>query len=179
MISNRVLVDLFRLSRREYFADFFITPPVTIVSLVLSILYGFTAWWPVLFAAGVLFWTLYEYLLHRFVLHRLWLFRAVHAAHHDQQKDYIGTHPALTIAIYAALWILLGVGNASAAMVGFSAGYVAYSALHTLFHYARIRPGSRLWRAKRRHALHHWLDDVNYGVSTALWDRAFGTYRAP
>lgn len=164
----------FRLSRCEYFADFFITPPITLALAIVSIRNSFSAWWLLLVAAGMLTWTLYEYALHRWVLHHAWFFRDMHDLHHARQKDYIAVHPALTVATYAAFWLVFGV-RASAFMVGFSAGYVIYATLHTALHYARIDTASWLYAAKRRHALHHRVDDVNFGVSTSLWDRLFGT----
>lgn len=171
------LVEFFRLTKRQYYADFFITPPLTLVSAVLSIMYGFTPHWFALCAAGILAWTLYEYLIHRFVTHKLWVFKVVHDIHHDHQREFIGTPPVMTLTIYAVLWWFLGIGNSSAFMVGFSAGYVWYSTLHTLFHYARIEHGSWLFGLKRHHALHHAFYNVNYGVSTSLWDRVFRTMK--
>jgi sterol desaturase/sphingolipid hydroxylase (fatty acid hydroxylase superfamily) len=170
----RRLHALFRLSKREYFADFLITPPITAVLLALSVLHGFSALWLVEFAIGVAAWTLYEYAVHRWLLHRVWLFRDLHNLHHAIQKDYIATHPVATVALYAGFWLAFG-ASYSAMAVGFSVGYVVYSFMHTAFHHARITAGNPLFGLKRRHALHHAFDDKNYGVSTSLWDRAFGT----
>jgi sterol desaturase/sphingolipid hydroxylase (fatty acid hydroxylase superfamily) len=167
------LLPLFRLSKREYYADFLITPPITAVLLVLS-LHGFSALWLVKFAIGIAAWTLYEYAVHRWLLHRVWLFRDLHSLHHAIQKDYIATHPAATVALYVGFWLAFG-ANYSALAVGFSVGYVVYSCMHSAFHHARIGADNPLFRLKRRHALHHAFDDKNYGVSTSLWDRAFGT----
>lgn len=171
---KQIALSLFRLTRAEYFTDFFITPPITAVLAFVSVRDTFSIWWLPIAAAGVIAWTLYEYAVHRFVLHRVFFFRDMHGLHHARQKDYIAVHPLLTIASYAAFWFVFG-ANSGAFMVGFSAGYVVYAALHTAFHYADIRPRHRLYRAKRRHALHHALDSVNYGVSTPIWDRVFGT----
>lgn len=159
----------FRLSKAEYFADFFITVPITLASIVLS-LADFSALWVALFLAGLLTWTLYEYLIHRFVLHRLWPFRDVHNLHHHAQRDFIGTHPAITLTIYVVLWLSFGGGVSSAAMVGFSVGYVIYSTIHTLFHYTAMSG-----TLKRHHAIHHHFDNVNFGVSTRFWDKIFRT----
>jgi sterol desaturase/sphingolipid hydroxylase (fatty acid hydroxylase superfamily) len=169
-------VDCFRLSRREYFADFFITPPVTAALIALSLWRGASWLWPLAFAVGVLAWTLYEYALHRWVLHLAWLARDLHALHHDDQRDYIATHPLATIALYVALWLAFGF-QASAFAAGFSAGYVFYAFAHTAFHYATIGTGHPLFALKRHHALHHSFENCNFGVSTTLWDRAFRTIR--
>lgn len=170
-------VTYFRLSRSQYFADFFITPPLTLVLLVISLTDGASWRWPIAFALGVVAWTLYEYAFHRFVLHRIWFARDVHALHHDDQRDYIATHPLATIALYVGFWLAFGF-QASAFVAGFSVGYIIYSYLHTTFHYPWSHPlQPRFTRLKRHHALHHTFETANYGVSVTWWDRAFGTLR--
>lgn len=177
MQVRAALVGLFRLTRREYFLDFYITPPLTIALTAASLRgAGLSFDWAAAFLAGVIAWTLYEYAVHRWVSHGWFFFRDVHALHHDDQRDYIAIHPAITLTIYAALWLTFG-RQSSAGALGFSAGYVIYSAAHTAFHYADIKPGGLLFRAKRHHALHHAFPNVNFGVTSPLWDRAFGTYR--
>jgi sterol desaturase/sphingolipid hydroxylase (fatty acid hydroxylase superfamily) len=168
---------LFRLTKREYYADFFITPPVTAVLAVLSLRQGISLAWACLLICGVIAWTLYEYVLHRWLSHCCWPLTVVHGWHHDRQKDYIALHPAATLFLYATLWLTLGV-QSSAFMVGFSTGYILYSVTHTMFHYADISDAHVLFSLKRHHALHHALHDVNFGVSTTLWDSVFGTRRA-
>jgi sterol desaturase/sphingolipid hydroxylase (fatty acid hydroxylase superfamily) len=170
---NARLLRLFRLSRREYFADFFITPPITLILAGTSLWRGVDLRWLSLFAAGWLAWTLYEYAAH-VASHHLPLLRDLHALHHRDQRDYIAVHPAITLALYALVWLAIGF-TATPAAVGFSTGYVVYSALHTAFHYARIVPGHPLYAARRRHALHHICDGCCFGVSTPFWDWIFRT----
>src|SRR5882762_1622101 len=112
-------LNLFRRTRREYFADFFITPPITLALLVVSLLHSFSVLWPLQFLAGMVAWTFYEYASHRWVLHGLPFFREAHDLHHAHQRDYIAVHPLVTIALYAVLWMIFGVGS-SAVTVGFS-----------------------------------------------------------
>jgi sterol desaturase/sphingolipid hydroxylase (fatty acid hydroxylase superfamily) len=48
--------------------------------------------------------------------------------------------------------------------------------VHHVLHHWRIRPGSHLYRWKRRHALHHYARrPCNFGVTAQFWDRVFGT----
>ncbi len=176
MPSRRIVAALFRLSRREYYADFFVTPPLTVVMAAASLSDGISAAWCLAFVLGAFLWTFYEYAAHRWIAHRIWVFRDAHKLHHARQRDYIALHPAATLASYAAIWAVFGV-HSSAAMVGFSGGYIAYSVAHTLFHYASIREGSPLFAAARRHALHHRFAATNFGVTTPLWDAVFGTLR--
>lgn len=176
---QRLIAALFRLTRREYFADFFITTPPTVVLLVVSLKQAWTPlWWPAGFACGLLAWSFYEYAVHRWLLHKVWLLRDMHDLHHADQKDYIALHPAGTAALYVTLWLVFG-AQSSPLMVGFSVGYLIYSVAHTAFHYTTITPlnVSWLYEAKRRHALHHRFDDVNFGVTTPAWDYVFGTLR--
>jgi len=171
---GRDWTEFFRLSKREYFADFFITPPVTALMVGLSLYKGASLRWPLFFGLGVLAWTLYEYLMHRWGLHQVWGLRVLHAMHHKNDRDYIATHPAITVAAYIGFWFMFGV-TSSAFAAGFSAGYVIYAAMHTLYHYTTILPGDWLFGLKRRHALHHRFETYNFGVSTPLWDIVFQT----
>lgn len=168
--NMEVWLSLFRRTHREYYADFFITPPITLMLLWLS-LAGADWIWPIWFGVGILLWTFYEYVAHRFISHSVPWFREAHALHHNAQRDYISLHPAVTLAIYGLFWMIFGFGT-SALSVGFSTGYVFYSFSHTAFHYAKIEPGHFLYALKMRHALHHRAD-VNFGVTTSLWDRVF------
>lgn len=171
------MLDFFRLTKREYFADFFITPPITAALLYMSISDGFDAWWVAQFIGGLFVWTLYEYAVHRWLSHGFaWLLRDVHKLHHHRQRDYIAIHPLATLAIYILFWQAFG-AQSSAAMLGFSIGYVVYAAVHTAFHYATIESGHPLFRLKRHHAIHHKLEKFNFGVTTTLWDRTLGTHR--
>jgi sterol desaturase/sphingolipid hydroxylase (fatty acid hydroxylase superfamily) len=169
---------LFRRTRPEYYADFFITPPLTALFACLSLRHGFNLSWIVAFAVGWAVWSFYEYALHRWGLHEAPLLRDVHRLHHRNQRDYLAFHPGATLAAYAALWLVFGV-HSSAVMVGFSTGYIVYAALHTAFHYARIGEGHPLYRARMRHVAHHRFDDVCYGVTTGFWDRLFRTEFRP
>jgi sterol desaturase/sphingolipid hydroxylase (fatty acid hydroxylase superfamily) len=164
---------LFRLTKWEYYADFFITPPITLALLVASVREGISPLWFGEVAIGLLGWSLYEYALHRWVLHRAWFFREMHELHHAKQTDYIAIHPILTLTIYVSLWAAFGFGS-SAAMIGFSLGYIAYSIAHTAFHYAHIPKGHWLYGMKMRHAAHH-RTDVNFGVTASVWDKLFNT----
>lgn len=164
---------LFCLTRREYFADFFITPPITLALAALS--FHLSVYWMATLLLGVFAWTLYEYVIHR-VSHYAPLLRDIHNLHHDDQRAYIAVHPLATLAMYGLFWLAFGL-QSEALAVGFSIGYIAYAAAHTLFHYARIVPGSMLFALKRHHALHHTFGEVNFGVTTKIWDKLLGTYR--
>ena len=134
------------------------------------------------FLAGLAWWSLLEYLLHRHVFHRFPdTLGKRHLEHHAQLsvRRLAIASPSSSIsgaAIHAALFVpLLGVARGGAALAGVLVGYVAYEAIHYGTHYTR--PKSRFMKELRRHhMLHHHADrDAYFGVSSTLWDRVFGT----
>lgn len=131
---------------------------------------------------GAFYWTLLEYLLHRFAFHgHPKLLGRRHFKHHADMTVRTWTiAPPRSFLGGAALhgvvfWLALGAGHGLALFSGFLVGYLAYEVVHYRIHFAE--PRTAWGRALREHhMLHH---DVNpfsrYGVSTAFWDRVFGT----
>lgn len=134
-----------------------------------------------LFLAGLAWWTLLEYVLHRWGFHRFPRgLGARHMAHHAHLQDRrLAIAPLRTSIVGAALHagIFFGLlGPAGAApLAGLLVGYLAYEVVHFRAHFAR--PRTRSGRALRRHhMLHHFRDrDARFGVTTTFWDRVFGT----
>ncbi len=136
---------------------------------------------------GVLSWSLFEYLAHRFVFHvRPWgprthqVIYVTHGVHHvypDDKKD-VAT-PFVTIFIGAGLWWamphIVGPMAARPFFAGFTLGYLLYESVHHLLHHTH--PTNPVGRALvRYHMRHHFQDpDSRFGVSTPLWDVVFGT----
>jgi hypothetical protein len=121
--------------------------------------------------AGLLTWTLLEYLGHRFVAH--WCDRI--CAHHEAPLDYsVGPSWSVVVGVLAVFWLLC---PSSLFALGLTLGYAAYAVVHYLCHHTAV--SSRALRALRRnHNVHHHVDErTNYGVSSPLWDVVFGTYR--
>ena len=56
--------------------------------------------------AGLVGWTLIEYLLHRFVLHRVEPFRAWHVEHHRHATDPIRVPLSFSIALVLSMMVL-------------------------------------------------------------------------
>jgi sterol desaturase/sphingolipid hydroxylase (fatty acid hydroxylase superfamily) len=145
---------------------------------------------------GLMWWTLIEYLLHRFVLHwepreprwrrlRAWL--PGHRSHHDgphDADDVVSNRHAFGIPLGLVLLLaMLAIGFALpfalAALAGGAAGYVAYEYVHFSCHQLRIRSRAFAW-LRRHHGLHHHRDEtVNFGVTSPVWDWVFGTYWRP
>lgn len=136
-----------------------------------------------LLAVGLFLWTFLEYVLHRYVYHEVHSFLSVgHGLHHDEPKELIGVPWYLTSAIIVALhWALAKAfdpGALGLVMGGAWLGYVGYCLLHHGSHHWRFER-SYLRAMKRHHQLHHAFPESNWGFTTSLWDRLFGTYRAP
>ncbi len=174
--------------------------PIVYVPVISYFLYlGFTYGVGILaaigaMAAGIIFWTMFEYFLHRYVFH--WdLDNAfgrgfhffVHGVHHDYPNDELrlvmppGASITLAILMY---WIFYGVvvGLIGAGMGFFSVfyasfvfGYLVYDMMHYSTHYYNFK-----WKwfqtIKRSHLDHHYVDhDKGFGLSNVFWDKVFNT----
>jgi sterol desaturase/sphingolipid hydroxylase (fatty acid hydroxylase superfamily) len=138
--------------------------------------------------AGLVTWTLTEYLLHRFVFHYEpetetgrkvhYLF---HGVHHDtpQDKTRLLMPPAGALPIIAALYLLfymvLPYPWAEPFTGFFIIGYLVYDYIHYATHHFPMKHPA-LKFLKHYHMRHHFSDDDGrYGVSTPFWDWVFGT----
>jgi sterol desaturase/sphingolipid hydroxylase (fatty acid hydroxylase superfamily) len=128
----------------------------------------------------------FQYWVHRaqHAIPALWRFHAVHHSHEHMDSTNAFSHPV------DAIGVLLGV-LAFGAMVGFDAAPVIYLAailtirdrlIHTRapIHFGPLHP----WLIdNRHHFLHHSPDPAchhcNFGSTFTLWDKLYGTYRAP
>jgi 4-hydroxysphinganine ceramide fatty acyl 2-hydroxylase len=140
------------------------------------------------FALGVAFWSLTEYLLHRFVFHLQpdspWGRRMhfiIHGVHHDFPHDpmRLVMPPSVSIPLAIGFWFLfrlvLGPAWALPAFAGFLLGYLIYDMVHYHVHHHRAK--NKLSLALRRyHYRHHFQQsDRGFGVSSPVWDRVFRT----
>jgi cyclopropane-fatty-acyl-phospholipid synthase len=141
------------------------------------------AHWPAMLAwvlAGLLGWTLMEYLLHRFVLHGLWPFRQWHAQHHERPTALICAPTLLSASligtcVFVPAWLLGSVWQATALTQGLLSGYLVYALVHHATHHGRTRS---VWLKRRKlwHARHHHAGSpACYGVTSAFWDHVFGS----
>jgi dihydroceramide fatty acyl 2-hydroxylase len=182
------------------FAESALTRLIYVGPRALVLLYGTLAtvlfWWGVsggvapfgaalLILAGLAFWTLLEYLLHRFVFHRtprsprqMFLGYLFHGVHHAFPEDRLRwTIPLITslpVATALATASFLSFGAAGGPfMAGVLLGYLAYDLLHYAIHRGSMR--SRLGAyLRRRHLAHHYgVPERNFGVSSPLWDFVF------
>ena len=139
------------------------------------------------FLGGMFFWTLFEYIAHRFIFHLvsekpgLQKFAYIlHGNHHhyprDKQRLFMPPVPSLIIssAIFGSMYLFMGT-HALMFFPGFMIGYLMYGSMHYAIHawnppFKWMKP---LWR---NHHLHHYKNEHNgFGVSSTLWDHVFGT----
>ena len=171
------------LSRASFFADFYVYPSLAVLLVAFALWRTPERWLGVFvaFSIGILGWSFVEYIMHRYVLHHLTYIKDQHAKHHHDQKALFGTPTWLSLVVFLVLasgpaitWSGLEFGLAFTA--GLMLGYLGYTLAHYGIHHWNARPGSYLFRLKRRHALHHHFDDMgNFGVSNGFWDYVFGT----
>ena len=173
-----------RLSRFGYFFDFFAYPALLIAlgALGLHLLDGRqVVIWATLCLAATAFWTLLEYLLHRFAFHHLPVLRQMHHRHHVEEGASDGTPtwisaPAFGILVFLPAYLTSGFFIASAITEGLMTGYLWYISVHHILHHRRPDPPGYAFKLRRRHALHHHFDETaNFGVTSGFWDHVFGT----
>lgn len=134
-------------------------------------------------AAGLLLWTLLEYLLHRVLLHRIEPFRRWHQDHHDWPRQPIRVPllfslPLLVLLTGAPLLLLGSAAGAAPLVCGLVLGHVLQESVHDRLHRGPAPPASWLERRRLAHRVHHVDDEtVEFGTLTGLWDRLLGTLR--
>ena len=146
-----------------------------------------------IFLIAMLSWTLFEYLVHRFLFHypaksRIGkrLVYIFHENHHefpnDRSRLFMPPVPSMLMASIMLLlfcgisFLLFGsVGYAFVYFSGFITGYLIYVSIHFAIHaYAPPKYFKVLWR---NHLLHHYkYPDKAFGVSSMFWDKVFGTF---
>lgn len=140
-----------------------------------------------LLCAGLFIWSLFEYVMHRFLFHlelksdlgRRVIF-VMHGNHHVQPGDpYRSMMPPIVSVVWAgAIWIgfllLLG-SKGSFLFLGFAIGYVIYDSVHYACHQLPMR-GPLLKRLRKHHIRHHYAKrEGNYAITSIFWDRLLGT----
>jgi sterol desaturase/sphingolipid hydroxylase (fatty acid hydroxylase superfamily) len=134
-----------------------------------------------MFVLGCGAWTLWEYYVHRFLFHEEWSpFASGHLAHHVAPQRAIGlpffVAFALASMLFAACRLVLPAPYPYFFVAGAYLGWFYYGILHHLEH-ATDLSFARYRRLRRHHFAHHSVMSTNFGVSTTVWDRVFGTHR--
>lgn len=127
--------------------------------------------------AGLFSWTLLEYAIHGTLSHRRQTFvTLLHAVHHrDQHAVFALGAWAPSLAVMLVMVLGWGWRPASFYYLGLVAGFASYEIIHYRLHFARtLMPWEE--RLRLHHRIHHMATPSRcFGVSTVLWDWAFGT----
>lgn len=193
-------IRLFKSSFLEFFTHI---SPITVLVIWIPIVIFFlyrtitqAQHWlitPLAFISGLFLWTLAEYVLHRFLFHyrprtprQERIFFLFHGVHHAQPKikTRLVMPPVLSIPMaslflglfYLVFSVILPMNAwVGATFSGFIAGYIIYDMMHYATHHFAMHNGIWKW-LKRHHMQHHYKDpNLQFGVSSPLWDYVFAT----
>ena len=141
-----------------------------------------------LFLCGFLFWTLFEYIFHRFVFHFYpdWKIQRrlqfiMHGVHHQYPNDKDRLVMPVTVSIPVSTLLLglfhLFMGDQSWSFFsGFVFGYLAYDMIHYSVHFFTRIKHPLFVKLRQHHMDHHFLDSQRgFGVSSPFWDLIFRT----
>ena len=190
-IHNKGQAQLFKNNYLEYLTK---THPLVIWGMYLPVLillpyYSFNSlsfdWIKVVlvFLGGMFFWSLFEYLMHRFVFHYVAetdrgkkINYIMHGNHHEYPRLFMPAAPSLIISSILFLLMFLVLGkNVFPFFPGFMFGYLIYGSMHYAIH-AWNPPFKWMKGLWRNHHLHHYKQQQKgFGVSSTLWDHVFGT----
>jgi sterol desaturase/sphingolipid hydroxylase (fatty acid hydroxylase superfamily) len=142
---------------------------------------------PFLFLGGLLFFTLFEYLLHRYVFHmhpnselKRKIQYNMHGIHHEFPKDKarLAMPPVLSIffsSLFFVIFYVLMDTKVFGFLPGMLTGYAGYLFVHYTVH-AYPPPKNIFKHLWINHSIHHYKDSkMVFGVSSPLWDYIFGT----
>lgn len=139
-----------------------------------------------IFVGGFIFWTFFEYLMHRYIFHFVnespmvkRFHYLIHGVHHEYPRDherlFMPPVPGLIILslIFTAQYLIAG-KYVFAFLPGMMSGYLVYAFMHYSIH--KFQPPKPLRFIWKHHNMHHFKhQNKAYGVSSPLWDYVFGT----
>jgi sterol desaturase/sphingolipid hydroxylase (fatty acid hydroxylase superfamily) len=163
--------DLHResVSMWRYWFDFALFPLIAIAVIVFDCRsLDWLAWC----GFGVVLFSFVEYWTHRTLLH--WVFwHSTHERHHRAPSEHVIFPLWHTPAIFAGFFLVMPYSI----FAGFVLGYCWFLTLHHALHHWTLRGMTWLHRYAIWHNRHHSLTDCNYGITTPVWDFAFGTHQ--
>lgn len=186
LFDNKILEALTRTHIAVPLTIFFgAASGIVLYSLYVGLIAPWANLW--LFLGGFFFFTLVEYLVHRYTFHmepntprKEKLAYTFHGVHHEFPRDRtrLAMPPLMSITLAVVFFLLyrLLMGNFGLPFAaGFMAGYATYLTVHYSVH--AFRPPKNflkvLWV---HHAIHHYQDPNRaFGVSSPLWDVIFRT----
>jgi dihydroceramide fatty acyl 2-hydroxylase len=134
-----------------------------------------------IFMAGLLSWTLLEYVIHGCMAHLLKTFvTPVHAVHHrDPYAVFAISAWPPVVVVLVLLFSIFGPAPGVIYYLGLLCGFAAYEIVHYRIHFASsLMPFEQ--RLRDHHLVHHLRRPrMCLGVVTSFWDRMFGTEPSP
>lgn len=135
---------------------------------------------------------LFEYLLHRFVLHGEFLYRRawtakvwkrIHYDHHQDPHDLsvlfgalYTTLPPIFLLSLPVGWLVAGPSAGFAALAAALLAFAGYEFCHCVQHLPFTPRNAWLREIKKRHLAHHFHSEQgNFGITSMIWDKVFGT----
>lgn len=176
----RVIIE----SRANYYAAYVFDVACPFVLAWLGMQYA-TDWSIPLLSvcAGLFVFSFIEYAIHRWAFHTAASFMTpIHLTHHQfpTQPSALPffTSPGSSLILWAVLSMFFPQQFVFFFLCGVLAAYFCYAVVHHLEHAIRIRSLPFAWLQNKwaAHAIHHGRNDVNFGVTTSLWDRVLGTH---
>ncbi len=186
-LSRYPLIE--RLSRTNSAVPITVFLVLATILMVWGFLYTTIDWWvqSALFVFGVLLFSLFEYLVHRYLFHMITntvikekIQYAVHGVHHEFPKDTgrLAMPTIVSVFIVTMLYFLF-IGTMGEYTFGFLPGFITGYALYLTVHYvvhAYQPPKNFLKPLWINHGIHHYKDNERaFGVSSPLWDYVFRT----
>ena len=129
--------------------------------------------------SGYMAWGLSEYAFHRWLYHQPHgMLADGHRIHHEDPVVLIAMPWFMIPTTIFGLWylcsVMLRLPFFAAGLAGWLAGSVWYGVVHHSHHHWAMRnPWLRTLRVS--HRIHHQFPEWDFGVTTRLWDRVFGT----
>lgn len=186
MFENNILEALSRTSAVVAYTYY---PAIVITLVAINVFYHGLDWYWVAanYAWGVIFFTFFEYIMHRYLYHiddsgsdRMKRFaERYHGIHHDypQDKERLIMPPlvwSILVLLLLGLTTLIGGKIGFSFLAGLLTGYLGYIFVHYQVHTSN--PPKWMKSRMLHHAKHHYqYEDKAFGVSTTFWDKVFGT----
>ena len=137
------------------------------------------------FFAGVIAWSLCEYILHRFVGHHKKIihgFTKEHRSHHIDGEYFMPILQKIrtSCSVLIPLCIISIIALGQPVGIGFSSGfaffYFVYEYMHKRAHTHPPRNAYERWIYKHHFYHHFGAPSKNFGFTSSVWDVVFGTH---
>jgi sterol desaturase/sphingolipid hydroxylase (fatty acid hydroxylase superfamily) len=174
-------------SKNPFFLLLYVGPLISVLSFLLyKQELGLN---PFALIAGLIYWSLIEYAVHRFLYHNKiqnkW-FRYIVGSFHQYHHNHLNDHRVLnagllmiytiTPVVMAPFALILTESSLLSMTLGLVLYYYAYEWVHYLIHYKEYKTGYMAYIQKYHLHHHRYAPLKNFGNTHHLWDKVFRTY---